>query len=180
MQLRFPLESDATEVVRAHEALARDDFPFLFGFEVGDDYAAWLVENDPKNRGERWPERGVPAHFLLAEDEGRIVGRLSIRFELNAYLRQFGGHVGYCTVPEFRGRGYAKAMLREGLDRLRALGTTTALLTTDETNVASQRVIESQGGRFLGHFPGEPGAEGRIGPRKCHFVFGDGELVVTR
>ncbi len=177
MILRPLRVDDEPEAIRAQELLLREDWPFLLGYEIGDDFEAYVARTDALNQGnEPWTAGGVPGWFFVAEDEGRIVGRLSLRQELNAYLRDFGGHLGYGVLPEYRGRGFAGAMLREGLARLRAVGTETALLTCDEDNVASRRVIESEGGRFLGFFPGEE--EGA--PRKCHFVFGEGELVVTR
>ena len=72
--------------------------------------------------------------------------RIAIRHELNDALRVEGGHIGYDTVPSFRGRGVATAMLREALPVARALGLTEVLLTCDDTNSASIRVIERNGG----------------------------------
>ena len=177
MILRPLRVDDEGEAIRAQRQMLREDWPFLLGYTIGDDFEAYVARTDALNEGdEPWTKGGVPGWFFVAEDEGKIVGRLSLRSELNAYLRHFGGHLGYGVLPEFRGRGHAKAMLREGLRILRAAGTETALLTCDEDNPASRRVIESQGGRLLGLFPGE-----EVGaPRKCHFVFGDGELEVTR
>lgn len=177
MQLRPLRVEDEVEATRAHELLAREGFEFLFDFTPGDDFGAYVARVDALAAGGTWSDRGVPGSFFLAEEEGRIVGRLSLRHELNDHLRRLGGHVGYCVLPAFRRRGLAKAMLREGLDRLRAVGVETALVTCDDDNMASRRVIESQGGRFIGLFEGERGIEG---PRKRHYVFGDGELRVTR
>ena len=58
----------------------------------------------------------------MAEDG--FVGRLSILHELNDALRVEGGHIGYDTVPSFRGRGVATEMLRQALPVARALGLT--------------------------------------------------------
>jgi predicted acetyltransferase len=177
MLLRSLRVDDEREAVLAQEKMVREDWPFLLGYAIGDDFAAYVARTDALNQGnEPWTEGGVPGWFFVAEDDGRIVGRLSLRRELNEYLRHFGGHLGYGVLPEYRGRGYAKAMLRDGLEILRSAGTDTALLTCDEDNPASRRVIESQGGRMLGLFPGERAGD----PRKCHFVFGNGELEVTR
>jgi predicted acetyltransferase len=49
----------------------------------------------------------VSSTFLLAEVDGDIVGRVSIRHELNAYLPSVGGHIGYAVRPAYRRRGYA-------------------------------------------------------------------------
>ena len=54
--------------------------------------------------------------------------------------------IGYDTVPSFRGRGVATEMLCQALPVARALGLTSVLLTCDDTNAASIRVIERNGG----------------------------------
>ncbi len=88
----------------------------------------------------------VPATHLWAVTEERFAGRISIRHELTATLRIEGGHIGYDTVPSFRGRGVATEMLRQALPVARALGLTEVLVTCDDTNAASIRVIEKNGG----------------------------------
>ena len=61
-------------------------------------------------------------------------------------LLEIGGHVGYAVRPAFRGRGYATAMLRQSVHRLAVLGVTEVLVTCDDDNIASVRVIERCGG----------------------------------
>jgi predicted acetyltransferase len=61
-------------------------------------------------------------------------------------LREYGGHVGYEVRPTARRQGHATRMLREVLPHVRALGIESALLTCDEDNVASARVIVAAGG----------------------------------
>lgn len=87
-----------------------------------------------------------PKTHLWAIADERFVGRIAIQHELNDALRIEGGHIGYDTVPSFRGHGVATEMLRQALPIARALGLTTVLLTCDDTNVASIRVIENNGG----------------------------------
>lgn len=88
----------------------------------------------------------VPKTHLWAVAEELFVGRISIHHELNDVLRVNGGHIGYDTVPSFRGRGVATEMLRQALPLARALGLTEVLLSCDDTNAASIRVIEANGG----------------------------------
>jgi predicted acetyltransferase len=56
------------------------------------------------------------------------------------------GHIGYAVVPSKRGRGYARRALRQLLPMARAEGLPFVEITTDEDNLASQRVIEANGG----------------------------------
>ena len=79
-------------------------------------------------------------------EEDQFVGRISIQHELNDALRVEGGHISYDTVPSSRGRGVATEMLRQALPVARALGLTAVLLTCNDTNPASIRVIERNAG----------------------------------
>ena len=64
---------------------------------VGDDFPASLTRVEAFNAGGSFSEGGVPGVYLVAEEEGEIVGGLSVRYALNAYLRDSGGHVGSCV-----------------------------------------------------------------------------------
>lgn len=88
----------------------------------------------------------VPKTHLWAVWEAEFVGRISLFHRLDPALRREGGHIGYDTVPSLRGRGVAAEMLRLILPVARGLGLTEVLLTCDDTNAASIRVIERNGG----------------------------------
>jgi predicted acetyltransferase len=109
-------------------------------------------------------DASVPKTHRWAVAEGHFVGRISIHHELNDALRVVGGHIGYDTVPSFRGRGVATEMLRQALPLARALGLTEVLLTCDDTNAASIRVIERNGGSLF-----ETKALGAHGPLKRYY-----------
>ncbi len=57
-----------------------------------------------------------------------------------------GGHIGYDVRPSARRRGHATAMLAAVLARVQAMDVDPVLVTCDLDNVASRRVIESNGG----------------------------------
>jgi predicted acetyltransferase len=92
------------------------------------------------------PDGWVASTFLVADVDGHIVGRTSIRHELNAFLAHEGGHIGYCVLPNARGRGYATEILRQSLVVGRELGIKRALLCCDDDNIASAITIERCGG----------------------------------
>lgn len=79
-------------------------------------------------------------------DGDEYVGRVSVRHELNDWLREVGGHIGYDVRRSRRGEGHATAMLRAALDVAHDLGIERALLTCDEDNLPSRAVIERNGG----------------------------------
>ncbi len=165
MRLRSLELDDEASVNRAQEILAREDFPFLFDYALGDDFAAYVRRIDTFNRGnDPFTPGGVAGEFWIAEEEGQIIGRLSIRYELNEFLRRYGGHLGYCVLPAFRRRGFATEMLHEGLRRLDARGTDPILVTCDDDNTGSRTIIERAGGILVSTGPRESGPG-----ETCHF-----------
>jgi predicted acetyltransferase len=94
------------------------------------------------------PEGKVPETMLWWVDGEECLGRLSIRHVLTDGLREFGGHIGYVVRPAARRQGHASAMLKAALPLARDVGIDPALLTCDDTNAGSRRVIERNGGVF--------------------------------
>jgi predicted acetyltransferase len=90
----------------------------------------------------------VPATMFYGFVNGEIVGRIHVRHYLNDFLLKCGGHVGYAIAPRFRKRGYATEMMRQVLPICRSLGIKKMLVTCDDTNMASWKIIESFGGRL--------------------------------
>lgn len=101
------------------------------------------------------PDGFVKHAELVAVAGDDIVGRTSIRFELNEFLSTLGGHIGYAVRPPFRNRGYATEILKQSLVIARAHGIDPVLVTCDDDNIASARVIEANGGVLENIVPGE-------------------------
>lgn len=84
--------------------------------------------------------------YFLVDENNRIYGAIHIRHELNDYLINFGGHIGYGIRPSERKRGYASKMLSLALPMAKGLGIKKALVTCDKTNIASAKTIINNGG----------------------------------
>jgi predicted acetyltransferase len=74
------------------------------------------------------------------------VGRLNIRHDLNEKLRLFGGHIGYAVRPSMRRRGYGTRAMALGLVEAREMGLARVLVTCDDHNIGSRKIIEANGG----------------------------------
>ena len=147
IQLVPPTERYRESFLRGLREFRHEGLPWWVGGDLEtaeQDFAAFVARKlaDSNRRNETF----VPKTHLWAVTEEQFVGRISIHHELNDALRVEGGHIGYDTVPSFRGRGVATEMLRQALPVARALGLTAVLLTCDDTNAASIRVIERNGG----------------------------------
>jgi predicted acetyltransferase len=125
-----------------------EGFTFGLGYEKGMPWSGYLQALADQRMGVNVPSDKVPATFLAADVKGEIVGRVSVRHELNDFLAREGGHIGYCVLPGQRRRGYATEMLRQGLVVARANGVDRVLVFCDDSNVGSATVIETCGGRL--------------------------------
>ena len=147
LTLRLPRQDEEHEFLRAHRATTPEAPNFLHYYEEGMPLARYVTVLEQRARGENLPADHVPSTFLFAFDGPRIVGRVSIRHELNDFLLRFGGHIGYVVVPEFRRRGYATRILRQSIEIAhRSLGIPRILVTCDDDNTGSIRTIEKNGG----------------------------------
>ncbi len=130
----------------AQRDLRADDFDFAFGLRPETSWPEYVEQLDQFRRAERLPEPWVPATFLLAFVEEDLVGRTSIRHQLNDYLLAVGGHIGYAVLPAFRRLGFATEILVQSLVVARSYDVHPVLITCDDDNDASARVITRCGG----------------------------------
>ena len=163
MTLRLrPLQlEDEGEARAAHGELAQEHFCFLLDRDSSEPWTTYLERLAQYRRGVDLPTDRVPATFLIAEDGGALVGRVSIRHELNDFLANEGGHIGYGVRPRYRRRGFATEILRQALIIARAEGIHCVLLTCDDDNAVSAWIIERAGGELEDVRPGSDGVAKR-------------------
>lgn len=85
--------------------------------------------------------------------DGAFCGAINIRYVpgTEGLPSHVSGHIGYAVVPWKQRRGYATRALALLLPRARAITCLPrVLITCDEDNVPSRKVIEANGGVFCG------------------------------
>lgn len=117
-------------------------------------YIAMLDNRGARHSPVRLPDGSIiprlPGYHLWIWD-GTYCGNISIRWQPDtaALPPTCLGHIGYAVVPWKRNRGYATTALRLMLKNASAQQLPYAEITTDPDNIASRKVIERNGGRFI-------------------------------
>ncbi|MDP2369718.1 GNAT family N-acetyltransferase [Rhodoferax sp.] len=90
--------------------------------------------------------------------DGEFCGSIGMRWQHGtaALPPHCLGHIGYAVVPWKQRNGYATAALRALLPEAKSIGLPYVELTTDPENIASQRVIEANGGKLIERFVKPP------------------------
>lgn len=110
------------------------------------DFDGFLADIDARARGVGVPGQTVPDSLFWLVDGNEFIGRVAIRHALNENLQEYGGHIGYYIRPTKRKMGYGTAALPLALAEAKKLGISRVLVTCDDDNVASQKVIQRAGG----------------------------------
>lgn len=103
-----------------------------------------IKDNRDKNK---LPEGYVPSYDYFLVDDDRFIGIIHIRTELTKNLMRYGGNIGYAINPKYWCQGYGTEILRLGLAKAKELGITDkVLITCDDDNIGSSKIIEKNGG----------------------------------
>jgi predicted acetyltransferase len=103
-----------------------------------------------EERGVNLKEGYVPcSHYWLVNSDKSIVGAIRVRHNIDSeFLSLEAGHIGYDIAPSFRRLGHGKTMLKLALAKAKALGLFRVLVTADEDNIASRKIIEASDGEL--------------------------------
>ena len=92
------------------------------------------------------PNRVGEDKYWLVDDEKRyFIGEIAIRHRLNDALAQRGGHIGYGVRYSEWNRGYGTKMLALALEKAKEMHISPVLITCNDDNPASARVMEKNG-----------------------------------
>lgn len=119
------------------------------GLSDAEKFEDWYKANQDNLKEETVRDGLVPANTYLAfNSDDKLVGMIDIRHRLNDYLLKFGGHIGYSVRKSERQKGYATEMLGLALKECEKLGIKEVLITCDKDNIASAKIIISNGGKI--------------------------------
>lgn len=112
--------------------------------------------------GATLPDGHVACDYFWITDDDEVVGFIAFRRELNDWLRNYGGHIGYSVRPSRRREGIARTGLNLVLDRAREQGYDRVMLTCDDDNAGSYRTIEGAGGELVATIDGSDAGHPRL------------------
>lgn len=150
MELRRPTIADQETILDMIAEFSNTGSPHdgSFWSEDAFDYQDWLTNHLDQELGLNLPEGWVPAIQLVGFQDNQAIGFLNLRLRLNDHLLHTGGHIGYSVRPSQRGKGYAKAMLNQGIELAKTKNITEILVTCNQNNAPSRAVILANGGQL--------------------------------
>ncbi len=149
--LVFPTATVRASYIDGERAAAREGGADLAWLDrAAADFDGFVARQAAPTR--RWD---VPVSQLWYVDGPTYIGTVIIRHELTPALARTGGHIGYHVVPPQRRRGHARRMLANVLVYCAHFGLTRVLVTCEQANIASRKVIEANGGQPDGVTDGE-------------------------
>ncbi|NGN96366.1 GNAT family N-acetyltransferase [Grimontia sp. S25] len=114
------------------------------------DFSGYIQSLLDESKGINLREGFVPcSHFWLVDSEQNILGAIRVRHHIdNDFLALECGHIGYDIAPSHRRKGHGTTMLKLALPRAKSLSISKVLITADEDNLASQKIIKANGGQY--------------------------------
>ena len=94
------------------------------------------------------PKFGISETYFAVTEKGVIVGIINFRHTLADFYRN-SGHIGYSVRPSCRKQGYATKMLSAILLNARKVGLTEIKLVCEQSNIASIKTIDNNGGKLV-------------------------------
>jgi len=112
------------------------------------EFKDFLIANKRMSEGMNLKEGYVPQTIYWLWVDDKPVGMAKLRHYLNENLREKGGHAAYAVRKSERGKGYGKFILKELISKAKEMDIEDLLLTVDDVNIPSRKVIEANGGEL--------------------------------
>lgn len=119
------------------------------GFIHYSDYDEWLEKVKlAHNKETSFLDVPATTYFTVRKSDGKIVGSVQLRHELNEDLSKRGGHIGYGICPSERKKGYGSEQLSLVLLKAKELHIQRVMISCDKDNIASAKVALINGGKL--------------------------------
>ena len=121
----------------------------VYGYDY-EQFLGWIEKKRNWSLGKDLPEGFVPDTTYVIVDGDTYVGVVNLRHQLNDFLREGPGHIGYCISQKDRGRGYATKGLELALEKARQMCIHEVYMSVNKDNPASLRV-QMKNGAYIHH-----------------------------
>jgi predicted acetyltransferase len=108
----------------------------------------YIKRTNNYSKGKNLPDYWVQADTYWLIDKNKFVGHINVRHRLTNKLKRVGGHIGYAIAPSERNKGYGNKILELVLPKVKVLKLKKVLLTCDDSNIASWKIIEKNTGKL--------------------------------
>lgn len=150
MEIRLPEITDKEEIISYIEEHYSHNENSLSASNMltSTNYEDWVkrIHQNVNIPDEVW---GKSYTYLVFNDNKKLIGLLSIRYDLNEELVQKYGHIGYGVRPSERQKGYATKMLEYALKECKKLGMNKVILGCYKENIGSAKTILKNGGKLI-------------------------------
>ena len=148
VELRKLTKNDGRDIYDMLQEIGPGENGFVnSGYNITlEQFTEYLDKNINFSEGIGLEEKYVPQtiYWLIVNDKPVGIGKL--RHYLNDNLKIVGGHIGYSIRPSERKKGYGNLILKEILKEAQKMNINEVLLTCDEINIPSRKVIEKNNG----------------------------------
>ncbi len=151
IKLKRPVKEYENEALAFKQEFIDNGENTINGSELLDrmeSYGEWLkTVTDNISEETVNPSWVVTDTYFAFDDNGRIVGIIDLRHELNDFLKDFGNS-GYSVRPSERRKGYATQMLGLIVKRAEEIGLESLQLSVERTNEPSVKTIIKNNGKY--------------------------------
>ncbi|MFH1947452.1 MAG: GNAT family N-acetyltransferase [Candidatus Magasanikbacteria bacterium] len=112
------------------------------------DLRDYIKKTNDYSKGENLPDHWVTSNTYWLVDKGSFVGHVNVRHKLSEQLKKAGGHIGYAIRSSMRKQGYGFKILELALAKAKKINLKKVLITCEDSNTVSQKIIEKNGGQL--------------------------------
>ena len=95
------------------------------------------------------PENRLQSYCYWFMLDNTIIGTSRLRPKLNERFMHVGGNIGYDVRPSYRRKGFGSEILRLTVGEAKKIGMKKVLITCNDDNIGSYKVIENNMGKLI-------------------------------